>query len=468
MCNYKLLPFTFRYLATIDKVLLSNINGNFCFLDDMSQLDNLVKNDFDKIDKDVLDRLLANNLIAEEDELDSKINLMATNYATSINETLYGSLLILIIPTLRCDHDCGYCQVSRVSPTASGYDASFNDIGLIISHLKKIDTPSLKIEFQGGEPLLNKAYIKQFYNLAIKKLGSETCFVVCSALGPLDSDFIGWCKGKNITFSTSLDGIEKTHIKNRVAKEFNSYQNTVKGIRYIQKELGYDKVNALATVTRESLLNPHGLIDEYVDLGFENVFLRPLSPLGFAYKNQGIEYTPEMYMDFYKKCMEHIFEINRTKPFSEETAVIYLKKILFPTLSGYVDLQSPSGLLLNALVFNYDGNVFGSDETRMLWEMTGNPELVAGNIKSEILNPINDVSINLLADTFLTCSPGCEDCAYQSYCGADPLYHLATQGDHVGDKAVSDYCKLQRYLFDYFFELLNDVKKREVILKWLT
>ena len=468
MSNYTVLPFNFRDLHNINKVLLTTLNGNYVFLNNKEALRSVILNDFNIMDEKTIDYLLVNNIIAENRELAAKINIITSNYASTINSTIYdGALLVLIIPTLRCDHDCGYCQVSRVSSESSGYDMHAEDINKTIQYLKNINVASLKIEFQGGEPLLNKEYIKEFYLQAIKELSSKISFVICSAFGPLDLEFVQWTKNKNISFSTSLDGTEEVHTSNRTSKHFNSYRQTLEGIKLIQTELGCDKVNALATVTKKSLEDPIGLIDIYLTSGFDSIFLRPLSPLGFAYKNQGIEYTPESYMEFYKKCMDYIFAVNETTIFREETAVIYLKKILFPSTSGYVDLQSPSGLLLNALVINYDGNIFGSDETRMLWEMTGNNELVSGNIKSTSINPVNEIGINLLSDTFLASSPGCDECAYQPYCGADPLYHLATQGDHVGNKAISDYCKLQKYLFDYLFELLNDNIKKEILLKWL-
>ena len=98
---------------------------------------------------------------------------------------------------------------------------------------------------------------------------------------------------------------------------------------------------------------------------------------------------------------------------------------------------------------------------------TKNSELISDNVYNTHNKIISPIEINLLSDTFLSSTPGCDECAYQPYCGADPLYHLATQGDHVGNKAISDYCKLQRYLFDYFFELLNDTSRKEILLKWL-
>ena len=47
--------------------------------------------------------------------------------------------------------------------------------------------------------------------------------------------------------------------------------------------------------------------------------------------------------------------------------------------NGYVDLQSPSGLGLSVLVYNYDGDVYASDEGRMLAEV-GDKTFRLGNV----------------------------------------------------------------------------------------
>src|SRR5882762_3846959 len=50
-------------------------------------------------------------------------------------------------------------------------------------------------------------------------------------------------------------------------------------------------------------------------------------------------------------------------------ASLLLKRLLTDVPTGYVDLRSPAGIGLGALVYNYDGRVFASDEGRMLAEM---------------------------------------------------------------------------------------------------
>lgn len=49
---------------------------------------------------------------------------------------------------------------------------------------------------------------------------------------------------------------------------------------------------------------------------------------------------------------------------------------------GYVDLRSPAGIGLGALVYNYDGKVFASDEGRMLAEM-GDRTFELGDLRSD-------------------------------------------------------------------------------------
>lgn len=52
----------------------------------------------------------------------------------------------------------------------------------------------------------------------------------------------------------------------------------------------------------------------------------------------------------------------------EEFAAIILRKILTPWCTGFVDLQSPAGIINSVLVYDYDGYLYASDESRMLAE----------------------------------------------------------------------------------------------------
>lgn len=60
---------------------------------------------------------------------------------------------------------------------------------------------------------------------------------------------------------------------------------------------------ALMTTTKDSLAYHKEIIDEYVSLGFESVFIRELNPYGFAVKSfKKIGYTTNEFIEFYKNA----------------------------------------------------------------------------------------------------------------------------------------------------------------------
>jgi hypothetical protein len=87
---------------------------------------------------------------------------------------------------------------------------------------------------------------------------------------------------------------------------------------------------------------------------------------------------------------------------------------------GYVDLRSPAGIGIGALVYNYDGNVFASDEGRMLAE-TGDNAFRLGHVDTDNYQSLvlSDVLVNAVSDSLTQCAPECSDCVFESHCGAN-------------------------------------------------
>ena len=125
------------------------------------------------------------------------------------------------------------------------------------------------------------------------------------------------------------------------------------------------------TTTAASLERVEEIIDEYVRLNLDGIFLRPLSPYGFAIKTKQFEkYSASGWLKFYERGLRYIIGLNkRGIHIPELYASLLLKRMLTDRPIGYVDLRSPAGIGLGALVYNYDGKVFASDEGRMLAEM---------------------------------------------------------------------------------------------------
>ena len=101
------------------------------------------------------------------------------------------------------------------------------------------------------------------------------------------------------------------------------------------------------------------------------MFLRPISPYGFALRQRGgAGYGVRRWLEFYESGLDYVIDLNkRGTPMVETYAAIIAKKMFSNHDPGYVDLTSPAGIGIGALVYNYDGDVYASDEGRMLAEM---------------------------------------------------------------------------------------------------
>ncbi|MDH8335420.1 His-Xaa-Ser system radical SAM maturase HxsB, partial [Klebsiella pneumoniae] len=74
------------------------------------------------------------------------------------------------------------------------------------------------------------------------------------------------------------------------------------------------------------------------------------------------KYDAKRWLAFYRRGLRYILDLNRNgTPFVEFYTALVLARMLTDRPTGYVDLRSPAGIGLGALVYNYDGRVFASD-----------------------------------------------------------------------------------------------------------
>ena len=182
-----------------------------------------------------------------------------------------------------------------------------------------------------------------------------------------------------------------------------------------------------------------------------------------------MSYQADNWFEFYKEGLDYIVELNKKGiKFSEQYSSIVLTKILTSNDPGYVDLMNPSGAGIAAIVFNYNGYVYASDESRMLAEM-GDDTFQLGHLLKDKYEDImlSDKLLDALEDSFTLSVPMCSDCAFEPYCGADPVYHHATQKDLVGRKPESDFCKRNMSVFKHLIGLMEkDPETKNIFLGW--
>lgn len=468
--DYELLPFSFDFFDN-ERYILTNLVGEYCLTDRIT-LDHLVDGKLTP-EHPQYNTFVAKHII-KENGATSAVSLLALKYRTKFSKLPNFTSLHIFVATLRCDHSCPYCQVSRqCSNAVSEFDMTMETASKAIDFMFKTPSTAIKVEFQGGEPLLNFDLVKYVVketkrrNLEHKKVVD---FVIATTLSLLDDEILLFCKEHDIHLSSSLDGPKELHNFNRPRPSRDSYDRFIAGLSKARDTLGFDKVSALMTTTEESLTDVKSIIDEYVKLRFDGIFLRALSPYGHALKRKRYDrYDAHKWIDFYKEGLNYIIELNKSGvPFIEHYAAIILQKMLTNSDSGYVDLMNPSGAGIAAIVFNYDGAVYASDESRMLAEMD-DKTFRLGNLHVDTYKDVmlNDVLLGALEDSFTLSAPMCSDCAFEQYCGAEPVYHHAMFGDVLGKKYESDFCYKNMAIFKHLITLMeSDLTVKALFTRW--
>jgi len=468
--GYRLLPFRFLQIDGGRKLLV-NDTGESHFLANADFAD-FVEGRLDVYRDTYLD-LKAKHFLFDSGSL-APFELLVAKYRTMKSFLSGFARLHIFVATLRCEHSCHYCQVSRVSSDRSRYDMSAESASRALDLVFQCPATGLKIEIQGGEPLLNFPRIRQIVTEAEERArgaGKDIEFVVTTNLACIDDEMLAFFEEHGVFISTSLDGPADLHNANRPRPGGDSHARTIDGIRRVRERLGNDRVAALMTTTRRSLSRGRDVVDEYLARGFSSIFLRPLSPFGFAAKtSQTTGYTVDEFLEFYFETLDYIVKVNASGTYLAETyAQILLRRIFTSFPTGYVDLQSPAGAGIGAVVFNYDGDVYASDESRMLAEM-GDHSFRLGNVHTDRYGDIfgGPVVRRIVESSVIESIPGCCDCAFQPFCGSDPVFNYATQGDLVGHQPGSEFHRKNFAIIKHLLlQYDEDAAARRVFRSWI-
>ncbi len=395
----------------------------------------------------------------------------------------FGPNLHILVVTLRCNETCVYCHASRADMDRVDTDMTPEVAERAVDLALRSTSPRITIEFQGGEPLVAFPIVRHAIEYALERnraYGKELEFTMVSNLSLLDDEKLDYLVKHKVQLCTSVDGPEKLHNKQRVLVGGNAYQKTAEGIRRVNQryqDLGLDPVlyhvEALLTITRATLAMPKEIVDTYVALGCRTIFLRPVDPFGFAERTHDkIEYERREYLDFYRRAVDYILELNsQGTQVLERYAAIFLTKILTGQDPNFLDIRNPTGAGIGCLTYNYDGSIYVSDEGRMLRE-TGDDTFRIGDVRTARYRELvlHDTVRALLVASNLDAQPDCVNCTYNPYCGIKPEHNYRTQGSIHGRTRESDVCAVHKGIQDYLFEKLHraDEPTLEILRRWTT
>lgn len=406
---------------------------------------------------------------------------LADRYATKNRFLFSGPYLHIVIVTLRCNEVCRYCHASRRDLSDTQSDMTPEMARTVVDTIFQTTSPSITIEFQGGEPLVNWEVVKVIIEYAVEKnrtAGKNLEFSLVSNLAMMTDDKLEYLMNNNVQICTSIDGPGDLHDSNRKLVGGSAHEHAVKWMKktdeaYRAKGLESDlyHVEALLTVTRDTLARPREVVDEYVSLGRKAIFLRPLNPFGFAVKTfKEIGYQAEEFIEFYKEAVDYMLELNRKGvEILERTAAILLTKMLTPHDPNYLDLRSPCGAGIGQIAYNFDGKVFTCDEGRMVYQMGDDAFQIGELPTSTYADLIESPPVKALAvASTLEANPHCFECVFKPYCGLCPVYSYSEQGGIFGQLPTNTRCKIFHAILEFLFGKIasGDDEVLDFFRKW--
>lgn len=389
-----------------------------------------------------------------------------------------GPNLHVVVVTLRCDHRCVYCHASSVRMGDHSTDMTEETARKVIDRIFSSPSKALTIEFQGGEPLANWPVVRLIIEEALernRREGRSLWLNLVTNLSLMDDEKLDWLLERGVNFCTSLDGPMELHDRNRPRPGGGGHAGVARWYREIQKRTKRRafRIDALLTVTRNSLDKPREIVDSYDELGARSLFLRPLNPYGTATASWSkIGYTPEEFLVFYRAALDRVLELNRrrprARPFVEQTARLFLAKILTDRDPNFLDLRSPCGAGVGQLAYNWDGSVYTCDEGRMLARMGDDTFRIGSAAEGSYEESVAHPTVRALAvASCLDNQPSCSNCAYKPYCGVCPVQCYKEQGDIMGRMPTNTRCRINMGVLDFLFERLQDPSNARIFKTWL-
>ena len=452
----------FNFTKFKDKYLITNDLGRYLFLT-TDEFKDFTESRI-PLESDIYRQLYENYFVYE-----GRKQLFAYEAGNALqdykNYVFSSPSLHIFVVTQNCNQKCIYCQASTKERQKANMDieTARNAVDVALS------SPGydLTFEFQGGEPLLNYEiihFIIEYTNL--NKGSKHISYTLVSNLVYLTEEMLDFFCENQVSISTSLDGNEYVHNKNRPIPGKNALNVLKDKIGMINRK-GLS-ISAIQTTTKFSLPYYREIVEQYLELGIHSLFIRPLTALGYAKTNwKEIGYTAEEYLAFYRKLLDYVIQCQREGDYlTEGHASIFLKKILGRQSVNYMELRSPCGGVFGQLAYYYNGEVYTCDEGRMLAEM-GDNSFRLGNVHHNTYNEIvqNPICSLIGKSSCLESLPLCSECVYMPYCGVCPVINWAEYNNVYSQVKNDNRCRIYKGIQDYLFEKLyeNDEELNKIL-----
>ena len=378
--------------------------------------------------------------------------------------------LFIMVPTNRCNMACVYCHAKARVASSVKWDMSDEVLYKTVDFFFSVPRrrSEIKIEFQGGEPLLRYDLVQKamdYTTQRAEKEGLEVSFRLVSNLTLMTDEIARDIKARgNINLSSSLDGPPVVHDKQRgYPSGRGSYEDVVRWAEKLKEEYEIS-VPFLPTFTRNALGHEREIVDEYIERGVNSIYLRPVNYTGRAYERsyQDIGLTSGEVVTIWKTILDYILEKNTAGQLFREMETAYLLGNMLVPYFAYMCLRRPCGCGVSQVTVGHDGTIHGCDGGRSV-EM-----LKLGNVLTDTYDEVftSDTAMalrTLAAETL----PECQTCPFGPYCGYCVARGINQHGGPIPNIPLNFECQIYREMIPHLFRKLFSREEAAILNSWV-
>jgi len=378
--------------------------------------------------------------------------------------------LFIMVPTNRCNMACVYCHAQAQAVSRKEWDMTDEvlhktvDFFFSVPHRGRAE---MRIEFQGGEPLLRYDLVQKAMDYAMERAEAEGVtmrFAIISNLTLMTNDIARDIKERgNVDLCSSLDGPPIVHDKQRVYPGGKgTYADIVHWAEKLKEEYEIN-VPFLPTFTVNGLGHEKEIVDEYIARGVDNVYLRYVNYTGRAYESgYDVGVTPKQFIRAWKRTLDYVLEENRESQDFREGKTAYLLGNMLNPAHAYMCLRRPCGCGISQVTVGHDGTIHGCDGGRSV------PMLIMGNVLTDTYDEVftsgTAMALRTLAAEAL---PECQTCPFGPYCG-----YCVARGINQHDSPIPNVppdfeCQIYREMVPHLFEKLLSREKAAILNSWV-
>ena len=348
----------------------------------------------------------------------------------------YPSSLILNV-TGNCNLRCKYCFAEGISRENMSEKVADKAIEI----LKYSPYRNVRIEFQGGEPLLNFKLIKYVVKKSESKLKNKIIHFGLETNGTLINDeIIKFFIENDFSVGISIDGpFDADRFRVNINGK-NSFEVVDKNLRKLSKVINKEKLGSVAVISRANVNNPIEILKYFNEVGvsFKTV---PVNPMGNAKINKEVAIKNHEWYQFLRKMYEYMRDHKK-----EIRVTNFMLEVMFKNLRSpernYICLRSPCGMAREIISINPNGDVYPCDGFK------GSKEFVMGNIlKDKVDDIVFSERYQKLKERTVDKIKKCSKCIFRSLCG--PCAYAA-YGAFGSIYREDPYCEARRALIGYF------------------